>query len=208
MTIRAQPIPWNQLQEIVKSNELDFLGRSKEQETIYYAFKHNLKAKQYDLVTNLLIHSLQWVPNDLDPRTDSQEAMKLIAYKDERPFADAEDVKIIWNDFPYYYAEPVAHVCVWVKFPMPEDPNSSIGDIDTQMKYTIERYIWGTFCDKLGIDRNDLVWWKNYTALQSIRVLPHVHVAVRLNKDKLKERISDELIGKEGVLLQYPQGKL
>lgn len=206
MVVRHEPITWREFHHIVETYRLDALGRSPTQERVYRDFKKQLEAKRWDLVTHLLMQSLHWLPADFDPHTPSEKSVLSVKYTDPRPFANANDTKIIWNDFPYYYAEPVAHVCVWVKFPMEADPHSEIGDISAAMKATVERYVVRTFCEGLGIARSDVIWWKNYTAIQSIRALPHVHVAIRLGaRNGLKEAV-DALIGTPGRLLE-PSGK-
>lgn len=207
MVVRKDPIKWDEFKSIVDTYQLDKLGRSAEQERVYRNFKDHLAIKGWDLVTNLLIHSLNWLPEDFDPYTPSSVAIEDIKCIDPRPFANEEDTKIIWNDFPYFYAEPVAHVCVWVKFPMEADPKSSIGDINLEMKRVIERYVVDTFCLGLKISRSDVIWWKNYTAIQSIRALPHVHVAVRLSAREGLQEAVDNLIGTPGQIFDYVSGK-
>lgn len=207
MVVRSEPIKWEELQEIVITNKLDKLGRSVDQERVYRNFKADIEVKGWDLVTNLLIHSLNWLPNDYDCSIKSSKAITQIKFTDPRPFSDKEDTKIIWNEFPYYYAEPVAHVCVWVKFPMEADPQSEIGDIGAAMKKVIERYVVGTFCEGLEISRSDVIWWKNYTAIQSIKALPHIHVAIRLSAREGLHHAVDNLIGSPGKMFDYVSGK-
>lgn len=85
------------------------------------------------------------------------------------------------------------------------DPNSEIGDIDDDTKRIIEKYVCKTFVDYVGLSRDQIIWWKNYTKIQSIKAIPHVHVLVNLDDDhdgKLEKKLRS-LIGTPGVLFDY-----
>lgn len=199
------PLSWNDVFEIVKSYHLDKLGRSHEDLEDYRNFKKSLEAQKIGITTNLLIKVLKWLPPDTDMHIPDSESVKLVKYNDPRPFADERDTFITLNDFPYYISNKTLHMLVWIRFPMLPDPNSEIGDIDDDTKRIIEKYVCKTFVDYVGLSRDQIIWWKNYTKIQSIKAIPHVHVLVNLDDDhdgKLEKKLRS-LIGTPGVLFDY-----
>lgn len=216
-----KPLTWDQVAHIVETYTLDQLGRSVKELQRYRAFKQSLDSQNIGLTTNLLQKVLHWIPEDVDVHTPDSEAVKLVKYDDPTPFSNENDVKITLNDFPYYIEGKTLHFLIWIKFPMPPDPNSDIGDIDDSTKALIEQYVQRTFVEKHHINRKNIVWWKNYTIIQSIKSIPHVHVLVNLDDDDnlgSKEAELRTLIGTAGVMLhsnvnktaqdQPPQTKL
>lgn len=211
--ILEEPLQWETVKKLVDQYDLEKLGRSAEQLQKYHDFKAQMREKNIDLATHLFISTLKWLPPDADIHMPPSEAVKLIKPEDTRPFCNPHDVCITLNDFPYYIAGRTLHMLVWVKFPMDPDPASPIGDIDDSMKAIIERYIRATFVEHAGVNRDDIIWWKNYAAIQSIKTIPHVHVLVNLDNDTegVVEKNLRKLIGTPGVMLNYNElmeGKL
>lgn len=103
-------------------------------------------------------------------------------FKNPIPFADPADYKILRNDWPYGLAKGIAHIVVWSRTPIPvQDEN---GVITSESHALIEDFVQRTFVDRLAKDgvedpKSHVLWFKNYTALQSVRGLEHVHVLVR-----------------------------
>ncbi|TID12951.1 hypothetical protein CANINC_005050 [Pichia inconspicua] len=211
--ILKEPLQWETVKTLVERYELEKLGRSAEQLQKYNDFKKKMRENNIDLATHLFITTLKWLPPHADIHMTPEEAVKLIKPEDTRPFCNPHDVCITLNDFPYYIAGKTLHMLVWVKFPMDPDPNSPIGDIDNSMKDIIEQYVRATFVKHAGVNRDDLIWWKNYAAIQSIKTIPHVHVLVNLENDTdgTIERNLRSLLGSPGVMLDYNdplEGKL
>jgi hypothetical protein len=103
------------------------------------------------------------------------------------------DIKILCNDFPYGVEEGIIHVVVWSKAKIPIA--SPDGDITDESRQQIDVYIKKTFEEYLGLSRDDILWFKNWAALQSVRALDHFHVLLnRPSKEKL-----DKLIGTPGM---------
>ncbi|GMF07495.1 unnamed protein product [Ambrosiozyma monospora] len=152
-----------------------------------------------DSTTDLLVNHLHWAPESSIQLPSGHILDKLVHYKDARPFANKDDMIITKNMFPYYFEENMTHLCVWIKSPMPPDPDSPIGDISMHDKHLIENYINETFVKWLGVPREDILWFKNWTELQSIRPIPHIHVII---KNLSKEQFN-EVIHTPGVPLKY-----
>lgn len=211
--ILDKPLSWEELKEIVSRYELAKLGRSAEQLQKYNDFRDQMKEAHIDLATRLFITTLKWLPQDADIHMSAEEAVRLIKPEDTRPFCNPHDVCITLNDFPYSIEGKTLHFLVWVKFPMNPDPESEIGDIDDSMKQIIEKYVDLTFVQRAHVNRENLIWWKNYTLIQSIKSIPHVHVLVNLSNDYDGECESNvrSLLGTPGVMFKYNntiEGKL
>lgn len=102
--------------------------------------------------------------------------------KGQKLFQDQRDFKIIENDFPYNFTQEIIHVCVWTKLAIESDPESQIGDVTPYIKKVLERYVEKTFVEHLGFAHNDVLWFRNYPFLQSVKDLSHIHVLLRLSR--------------------------
>jgi len=136
---------------------------------------------------------LRWEPL---PSSCSAEGPKF-AYKNAIPFADPSDYKILRNDWPYGFTPDITHLVVWLKTPIPVDPET--GDMTPNSRELVESFVRTTFTERLareGLADDRVQWFKNWTRLQSVRGLEHVHVLVR----DVPDRILEEWTG-EGRLL-------
>ena len=107
------------------------------------------------------------------------------------PFTDPTDYKILLNDWPYGFTSDVTHIVVWSKVRIPEQKPE--GYLTPESVALVERFVQRTFVKALSSSRasqggagnsddsgNDRVlWFRNWTGLQSVRGLEHVHVLVR-----------------------------
>lgn len=82
----------------------------------------------------------------------------------------------------------MTHLLVWTKVPIVPDPSSSKGDISAYTRRLINKYIYKTFVEELGISETNIIWYRNWHALQSIRELSHIHVLIKdLTTEQLKQ---------------------
>ena len=107
------------------------------------------------------------------------------------PFTDPSDYKILLNDWPYGFTSDVTHIVVWSKIPIPEQKPE--GHLTPETDALIERYVQRTFLEPLRSARSKeniagnssdhqhdrVLWFRNWTGLQSVRGLEHIHVLVR-----------------------------
>lgn len=115
------------------------------------------------------------------------------AYKNAIPFADPRDYKILRNDWPYGVTSDITHLVVWLKAPIPVEPET--GDLTPRSRKLIEDFVRKTFVERLegeGRTEDMVQWFKNWTRLQSVRALEHVHVLVRDVPDKIIEELTGE----------------
>lgn len=105
-------------------------------------------------------------------------------------FEDVDkDVCILWNDFPYAFEKGIFHVVVWLRTPIPieavepsENGTSEYKGIHATTQLTkkskalVDMYVKVNFTDNLGMKPEDVLWFKNWAALQSIPAMEHFHV--------------------------------
>lgn len=175
--ISQRPFTWTEVKEIVKHNELEVFARSAQTTEKYHAFKRQLSEANSTVFKHLVVNTLHW-------RTQEQvdlipDAEIVVPNSGSKLFTNASDLKVVQNDFPYYFEDDVAHLCVWTKKRIESDPNSALGDLSAASRALIEKYVTKTFVDGLGVPRENLVWFRNWEALQSVREISHVHVVVK-----------------------------
>lgn len=113
------------------------------------------------------------------------------------PFEDERDLKILPNDWPYGMEPGIVHLVVWLRNRLESEPMK--GDMTPTSRRQIEEFVKRRFLDRLRDlpgTRERVQWFKNWTALQSVPGLEHVHVLVR----DVPEQIVLEWTGGEGVV--------
>ncbi|KAM9906279.1 hypothetical protein OXX69_006863 [Metschnikowia pulcherrima] len=194
--VSERPFTWPEVQQIINTNDLDVFARSRSQTEKYHAFKRELRSKGTTVYKHLLTGSLKWAKEDEIAGLPDSEIK--VASSGDPIFTNADDLKIIKNDFPYFFEDNVAHLCVWTKQPIVSDKSTALGDISKETRSVIDKYVYKTFVEKAGIPRDNLVWFRNWEALQSVREISHIHVLI---KDASNEQI-EALIGTPGVPLE------
>lgn len=171
-------LTWSDTQEVIRTKELARLLRSPEQKA------HYAKAKQFFLENYggtaefVIKERLQWDGDAIRPRGT-------------RFLGDLSDVKLLINDFSYDFEPEMHHFVVWSKLPIPCGPD----DFPTpEATKAIESFIRRQFTERCNIDPENLQWFRNTGALQSIPSVSHFHVLVRHCDEQLKNRILDNLI--------------
>ncbi|CCG22519.1 hypothetical protein CORT_0B08140 [Candida orthopsilosis Co 90-125] len=197
------PFTWTQIQQIVNTNQLESFARSEEQYHSYQKFKHDLSSQGITINDHVLKDELQWKQADIRHQTSTPSPPEYtISQPQDLIFYNDNDIKIIFNKFPYYFENSVVHLCIWSKLTIPNDVNSSVGDISPLTKRIIERYLQKTFIDK-GIPKENLVWFRNWSSLQSIRSVSHIHVLLR----SADEHFIRKIIGTSGTTLSLDDYK-
>lgn len=159
------------------ANELSLLGRRPSDVRTYHTWIKETQSV-YGSVTNFICQErLHWTPLSLPLQL---EYGSLFAYNDPIPFNNSEDYKILRNDWPYGLAPGITHLVVWLKTPMPVKEET--GDLTGTSRALVQDYVDRVFVHRLSayVDASErVVWFKNWTRLQSVRGLEHVHVMVR-----------------------------
>ncbi|KAI3405465.2 hypothetical protein KGF56_001735 [Candida oxycetoniae] len=188
----GKPFSWCDIEYITNSNQLEIFARSQEQTSEYHSFKQMLKDRNISINEYILKHELQW--NSVDLRCQKQVVPQeySISYPQDLIFFNRDDIKILFNKFPYYFDTNIVHLCIWSKLKIPNDVNSLVGDISKLTRKIINRYLEKLFT-KRGISMDQVKWFKNWTSLQSVRSISHIHVIIRdVDREVVLELVSNE----------------
>lgn len=192
-----EPFSWSEIEFIIKTNQLEIFARSEEQTIKYHNFKRWLKDSNTLVNDYLLNHELHWKESDIRDQEHDLPQEYSIEYPQDLIFYNKDDISILYNKFPYYFDTNVKHLCIWSKLRISVDKNSPDGDISNRTRKIIHRYLEKTFVEKGGLSWDQIVWFKNWLTLQSVRAISHIHVILRDVDDKFIE----ELIGGSGEVL-------
>jgi hypothetical protein len=156
------------------TQELDKLTRLPSQLRLYQQWSGEI-SKQYGSSTNFLIQERLYWKQIASGNPDEPLRFN---YKSPVPFAERKDYRILINDWPYGLEKNIKHICVWLKNRLPADKTT--GRITKEGFDLIQNFVQETFHKGLGVEGQDKVlWFRNYTILQSIRAIDHVHVLVQ-----------------------------
>ncbi|KAF3990814.1 hypothetical protein FT663_00639 [Candidozyma haemuli var. vulneris] len=194
--ISERPYTWPEVRDIVKYNDLDAFARSGEQTESYLAFKRYLKQHNSTVFRHIVTSTLGW--RRLDELDGVKDNNITVDASGDALFTNPDDLKIVRNDFPYYFEDDVTHLCVWTKRRIESDPNSKMGDLSQASRDIIEQYVDQTIVKHLGIPRENLVWFRNWDALQSVKEISHVHIVI---KGMTQEQLG-QILGTPGVPLK------
>lgn len=89
---------------------------------------------------------------------------------------------------------------VWTKCSIPTAPPK--GDLTPEARALIDRYVKATFADRLGED--NVLWFKNWASIQSVRSVEHIHVLLR----RVKEDLLSEWVGPTAAREAFEKYKL
>lgn len=136
------------------TNRIDQFQRPPLQLRRYLKFMHELKKRHGSVMSFVQNHRLHW--SSASPSPDP-------------PFTNANDYKILFNDWPYGLDPDIVHLVVWTKFLLEDDPATD--DLTLTARQEIEDFVGRTFCGSDGIPRDQVVWFKNWKSLKSIHAL-------------------------------------
>ncbi|KAK9469619.1 hypothetical protein V1512DRAFT_269192 [Lipomyces arxii] len=176
---------WDNLKNIIANNQLELLSRTPSDLRKYLRWKGGI-VKDYQSIANyVLTERLKWGP---DPTLAKAKGTKLFELKD--------DYKILLNDFPYGFEDGIVHVVVWTKIAIPK---AELGDVSSEGREALQTFSDTKFRAQLNMSPDQVLWFKNWAALQSIPEVDHFHVL--LNKPpasgqgvaKLLELLSEDV---------------
>ncbi|KAI9762213.1 MAG: NADH-cytochrome b5 reductase [Chaenotheca gracillima] len=165
---------WDELRSIIEDNDLGVLKRKPSDLRRYMKWSAATKAQYGSMTAFVCQERLHWTPLPPDDQTRTGTAFEV---RNMTPFADPRDYKILVNDWPYGLSPGITHLIVWSKTPIEVDATD--GAITSGSRRLIEDFVGRTFTQKLTKGEDKVLWFKNWTALQSVRSLEHVHVLVR-----------------------------
>ncbi|KAL7273903.1 hypothetical protein RUND412_003212 [Rhizina undulata] len=156
---------WEDLTAIIKHNRLEELKRVPSDLKRYIDWGNKIRGEYGSIQAFVLKERLGWAN---------------LTAENPIPFASEADTKILINDWPYGIAPEILHLVVWTKakIPIVEDPaHPDAGDITPEARRLINDFVTKTFTDHLGAE--NVLWFKNWASIQSVRSVEHLHVLVR-----------------------------
>ncbi|QUC17910.1 uncharacterized protein UV8b_02151 [Ustilaginoidea virens] len=150
-------LTWEEVGTIVRENRLEMFQRIPSQLRRYRAFTYRL-AEHYGSVASFV----------LQVRLGWESPVKARG----APFQYADDVRILWNDWPYGLDDRIVHLVVWTKFEL--KANTTNGDLTKMVRDEIENFVTKTFRSR--VPSNNVLWFKNWASLKSIHAVEHFHV--------------------------------
>lgn len=133
------------------TNQLDRFKRLPSDIRKYLAYTARLK-REYGSVVNFIIERrLQWTdrrPKDINPfdNPHTGRLSYLTPLNWNCFFAESshqDDIKILYNDWPYGIDEKIIHLVVWTKFELDDGPNGD--DLAPLVRQKIDDYVNRTF---------------------------------------------------------------
>ncbi|TIA33393.1 hypothetical protein D6C79_08974, partial [Aureobasidium pullulans] len=99
-------LSWPEVQDLIRKNRIDLFQRVPSDLRRYKGYTAKLKKEHGSVLSFVMSERLRW--QDLVPQGE--------------PFSNPDDIKILFNDWPYGIDTRIVHLVVWVKFPFEEDP--------------------------------------------------------------------------------------
>jgi hypothetical protein len=146
-----QTLSWPGVRQIIADNRIDRFQRQPSELRRYLLFAHKTKKTWGSIINFILNERVQW--------------KEPVIAKGTRPFEEAEDVKILWNDWPYGIDSRIVHLVIWTKFELPDDPET--GDLTAEARREINEYVdevFGKVCGDENVSPPDIegigeMWW-------------------------------------------------
>ncbi|KAL8736994.1 MAG: hypothetical protein Q9181_002134 [Wetmoreana brouardii] len=195
-----QPHTWENLKQIIVTNDLESLRRWPSAIKRYIQWTNETHTV-YGSTTNYVCRErLHWTPLLMNANPEDGPVFEIA---NPIPFVDARDYKILYNDWPYGLDEGITHLVVWVKNKLAVDPQ---GDLEWWSRCLVEGFVKKIFVERIERERklgenedmgkgtgmgNRVMWFRNWTGLQSVRGLDHIHVLVR----GVSRKVMDEWTG-------------
>lgn len=156
-----QLLSWPEVQETIKANRIEEFRRAPLDHRNYLCYMARLKQEHGSVMDYVRDHRVKW--------TDFEAKGKA--------FEDPDDIKIIYNDWPYGIDKSIVHLCVWTKFPLDVDEKDPNGDLTPEMRKKIDEYVDKTFGSRVPAE--NIIWFKNWAKLKSIHSMEHFHVMMK-----------------------------
>ncbi|KAH2119102.1 hypothetical protein KXW65_008718 [Aspergillus fumigatus] len=132
---------WETVKEIVRSNRIDLFQRVPSELRRYLAFKAHIIANYGSIMRFMAKERLHWGDGDAEDLRPKG-----------RPFEFDEDIRILYNDWPYGVEEGIVHLVV----------------------KEIDDYVTRTFRSRMPAEQ--VIWFKNWKSLKSVHAVEHFHV--------------------------------
>jgi hypothetical protein len=133
-------LSWPEVQSIIARNQIDLFQRTPSDLRRYLAYNWDLKQQYGSVMEFVLQKRLGW---------------SLPIAAEGRPFEKGEDIKVLWNDWPYGIDARIVHLVVWTKFVLEDDPVTD--DLTERARSEIDAYVDEVFGRRVGKENVSLV---------------------------------------------------
>lgn len=86
----------------------------------------------------------------------------------------------------------ILHLVAWTKAPIAIMGGD--GDLTPESRKVLEEFVDRTFVKRLGKD--NVLWFKNWASIQSVRSVEHIHILVRGYDDAFVEDVVGKDVGR------------
>ncbi|CAG8053767.1 unnamed protein product [Penicillium salamii] len=151
---------WTEVKAIIDTNRIDLFQRVPSELRRYLEFMAQIKAEYSSIMRFVIKERLRWGDgnqSDLQPRG--------------KPFEFDEDIRILYNDWPYGVDVDIIHLVVWTKFALEDDPVTE--ELTANMRAAIQSYVRRTFW---RVPAEQVIWFRNWKSLKSVHAVEHFHV--------------------------------
>lgn len=201
--LASKPITWNQINNFIETKELYKLRRSKEETVKYHKHKDFLKSQNVSIL-DYILNKLDWTESEIDQLNNlqyatNQQRLKII-------FTQNDLFKATINDFPYFYDKYIIHLLIWskVKIPIYVNDTTDIDMFDTHSqnefpkmnpstKKKVENFLEKTLSKYDLKYVKDYNWFINYSNLQSVKAVSHVHLLIDCRSQEKMDFFLSEL---------------
>lgn len=127
---------WEEVCTIIQTNTLELFQRVPSELRRYKAFTYKLAQIHGTIANFVLKQRLGWT-TPVFPRGS--------------PFQYRDDIKILYNDWPYGLDPRIVHLVIWTKFELKSDPVT--GDLTHQARQEIDDFMTTTFRSRVPADK-------------------------------------------------------
>lgn len=126
---------WPEVQKLILDNRLDLFQRVPSELRKYLQYTWKLKQEYGSVMDFILTQRLHW-DMPITPKG--------------KPFESEQDIKILWNDWPYGLDKKIVHIVVWTKFDLEDDPATD--DLTEKARAEIDAFVLKTFGSRVPSD--------------------------------------------------------
>lgn len=169
-----EPHTWEELKEIIAENRLETLRRWPSDLKRYIKWSAQTKKQYGSVMTFVMKERLRWTPKG------GPETGLTFDFQSSIPFENPHDYKIMPNDWPYGLDPGIEHLIVWLKNRTEAQP--PLGDLTPAARAQVNAFVDEKFAKplaKLTGEGDNVIWFKNWVALQSVPGIDHIHVLIR-----------------------------
>ncbi|PYH85510.1 hypothetical protein BO82DRAFT_301862 [Aspergillus uvarum CBS 121591] len=166
---------WDLVTELVRTNRIDRFQRLPSDLRRYLEYKERIIAEHGSIMRFVVKERLRW-----------GEGLQSDLRAKGRPFEFDEDLRILYNDWPYGLEPEIVHLVVWTKFPLEEDP--VVDDLTPRARREIDGFVRRTFHARMAPEQ--VIWFRNWRSLKSVHAVEHFHVMLHRPPPAFLEEIT------------------